>query len=257
MIQADVLWIKLGSKKYPILSVVDTSTKFQEASVLYGERTNDFLHALERGWIRHFGCPTTLITDKGRGFSSDEMLTWTSDINIQHMISPGEAPTRLGIVERRHAVLRKAVEIYMNDLGLQMVDGLRQALAYVLPQVNSTPSVAGFSPAQWVIGYQPAFPGDLLAEGLNPSHLGGNLSFERVLEKRSTAKQALVKADTDQRLRRALLRRYAGSNTLLEPGQACFYWRDARHADLVKIRWLGPATVILREDDPSTGKHHL
>ena len=200
---------------------------------------------------------TTLITDEGRGWASDEMLTWTSDVNIQHMISPGEAHTRLGIVERRHAVLRKAVEIYMNDLGLQTVDGLRQALAYVLPQVNSTPSVAGFSPAQWVIGYQPAFPGDLLAEGLNPSHLGGNLSFERVLEKRSTAKQALVKADTDQRLRRALLRRYAGSNTLLEPGQACFYWRDARHADLVKIRWLGPATVILREDDPSTGKPHL
>ena len=257
VIQADVLWIKLGSKKYPILSVVDTSTKFQAASVLYGERTSDFLHALERGWIRHFGCPTTLITDEGRGWASDEMLTWTSDVNIQHMISPGEAHTRLGIVERRHAVLRKAVEIYMNDLGLQTVDGLRQALAYVLPQVNSTPSVAGFSPAQWVIGYQPAFPGDLLAEGLNPSHLGGNLSFERVLEKRSTAKQALVKADTDQRLRRALLRRYAGSNTLLEPGQACFYWRDARHADLVKIRWLGPATVILREDDPSTGKPHL
>ena len=257
VIQADVLWIKLGSKKYPILSVVDTATKFQAASVLYGERTSDFLHALERGWIRHFGCPTTLITDEGRGWASDEMLTWTSDVNIQHMISPGEAHTRLGIVERRHAVLRKAVEIYMNDLGLQTVDGLRQALAYVLPQVNSTPSVAGFSPAQWVIGYQPAFPGDLLAEGLNPSHLGGNLSFEKVLEKRSTAKQALVKADTDQRLRRALLRRYAGSNTLLEPGQACFYWRDARHADLVKIRWLGPATIILREDDPSTGKPHL
>ena len=29
------------------------------------------------------------------------------------------------------------------------------------------------------------------------------------------------------------------------------------HADLVKIRWLGPATVIFREDDPSTGKPHL
>ena len=257
VIQSDVLWIKLGEKKYPILSVVDTATKFQAASVLYGEKTCDFIHALERGWIRHFGCPTTLISDEGRGWASDDMLSWTSDMNIQHMISPGEAHTRLGIVERRHAVLRKAVEIYMDDLRLQTVDGLRQALAYVLPQINSTPSVAGFTPAQWVVGYQPAFPGDLLAEGLNPSHLGGNRSFEEVLAKRSTAKQAIVKADTDRRLRRALLRRYAGSNTLLEPGQACFYWRDARHADLVKIRWLGPATVVLREDDPSTGKPHL
>ena len=130
-------------------------------------------------------------------------------------------------------------------------------LDYVLPQINSTPSVAGFSPSQWVLGFQPDFPGELLAEGLNPSHLGGNLSFERVLEKRATAKVAIVKADSDRRLRRALLRRYAGSNPLLERGQSCYYWRDARQADLVKIRWLGPATVILREDDPNSGRPYL
>ena len=257
VMQSDVLWVKLSSKKFPILSMVDTSSKFQAAAVLYGERTSDFIHALERGWIRHFGCPQTLITDEGRGWASDDMLAWTSSMNIQHMISPGEAHTRLGIVERRHSVLRKAVEIYMGDLDLHTVDGLRQALAYVLPQINSTPSVAGFSPSQWVLGFQPDFPGELLAEGLNPSHLGGNLSFEQVLEKRATAKVAIVKADADRRLRRALLRRYAGSNTLLEPGQSCYYWRDARQADLVKIRWLGPATVILREDDPTSGRPHL
>ena len=129
VMQSDVLWVKLSSKKFPILSMVDTSSKFQAAAVLYGERTSDFIHALERGWIRHFGCPQTLITDEGRGWASDDMLAW----NIQHMISPGEAHTRLGIVERRHSVLRKAVEIYMGDLDLHTVDGLRQALAYVLP----------------------------------------------------------------------------------------------------------------------------
>ena len=203
VMQSDVLWVKLSSKKFPILSMVDTSSKFQAAAVLYGERTSDFIHALERGWIRHFGCPRTLITDEGRGWASDDMLAWTSSMNIQHMISPGEAHTRLGIVERRHSILRKAVEIYMDDLDLHTVDGLRQALAYVLPQINSTPSVAGFSPSQWVLGFQPDFPGELLAEGLNPTHLGGNLSFEQVLEKRATAKVAIVKADSDRRLRRA------------------------------------------------------
>jgi len=136
----------------------------------------------------------------------------------------------------------------MDDMKLSSVNGLKEALAYTLPQINSTPSVAGYSPSQWVIGYQPGFPGDLLAEGLNPCHLDGSISFEQQLEKRSAAKQALVKADADRRLRRALLRRYAGTNVVLEPGQTCFYWRDARHGDLVKIRWLGPAKVILRED---------
>ncbi len=248
-IQADVLWIKLQEKKIPILSVVDSTTKFQAGAVIYGERTSDFVHALERGWIRHFGPPTTLVTDEGRGWASDEMLAWTSSHNIHHLISPGEAHTRLSLVERRHAILRKAVEIYMDDLGLTSIDGLRQALAYVLPQVNSNPNVAGFSPAQWVLGFQPNFP--------DPGHLDGSATFEQVLGRRPTAKQALTQADSDRRLRRALLRRYAGTNSVLEPGQNCFYWRDARHGDMVKIRWLGPAKVVLREDDPNSGKPSL
>ena len=256
IIQSDVLWLKLGGKKIPVLSMVDTATKYQAGAVIYGEKTSDFLHALERCWIRHFGCPSVLVTDEGRGWASDEMMTWTANHNVQHMISPGEAHTRLALVERRHAVLRKSVEIYMDDLKLTSIDGLRQALAYVLPQINSTPTVAGFSPSQWVLGFQPNFPGDLLAEGLNPSHLDGLVSFEQHLERRTAAKQALIKADTDRRLRRALLRRYAGTNVVLEPGQTCFYWRDARHGDLVKIRWLGPAKVILREDDEA-GKPSL
>ena len=256
-LQADVLWFKLKDKKVPVLSMVDSATKFQAGAVIYGERSSDFIHALERGWIRHFGPPTTLVSDEGRGWASDEMLAWTSSHNIQHLIAPGEAHTRLSLVERRHAILRKAVEIYMDDLGLTSIDGLRQALAYVLPQVNSNPNVAGFSPAQWVLGFQPKFPGDLTSEGLNPGHLDGSATFEQVLQSRASAKQALTKADADRRLRRALLRRYAGTNTALEPGQNCFYWRDARHGDLVKIRWLGPAKVVLREDEPSSGKPSL
>ena len=255
-LQCDVMWIKLQEKKFPILSMVDVATKYQAAAVIYGERSQDYLHALERGWIRHFGCPQVLVTDEGRGWASDEMLNWTSSMNIKHNMAPGEAHTRLSLVERRHAVLRKAIEIYMADLGLSTVDGIRQAVAYVLPQVNSSPTVAGFSPSQWVLGFQPNFPGDLTSEGLSPVQLSGVANFELTLERRSAAKQALVKADVDRRLRRALLRRYAGQNVVLHPGQTCFYWRDARQADLVKIRWLGPALVVLREDD-SEGKPNV
>lgn len=255
-LQCDVMWIKLQEKKFPILSMVDVATKYQAAAVIYGERSQDYLHALERGWIRHFGCPQVLVTDEGRGWASDEMLNWTSSMNIKRNMAPGEAHTRLSLVERRHAVLRKAIEIYMADLGLSTVDGIRQALAYVLPQVNSSPTVAGFSPSQWVLGFQPNFPGDLTSEGLSPVQLSGVANFELTLERRSAAKQALVKADADRRLQRALLRRYAGQNVVLHPGQTCFYWRDARQADLVKIRWLGPALVVLREDD-SEGKPNV
>ena len=67
--------------------------------------------------------------------------------------------------------------------------------------------------------------------------------------RRNAAKSALQQADTDHRLRRALLRRYASANIRLAVGQTCFYWRNAQQADLVKIRWRGPAKVLMVEDD--------
>ena len=243
-IQADVVWFKIDKLKVPVLSIVDEATKYQAAMVIYGERSTDFKHALERAWIRHFGPPATLVTDEGRGWASDDFSTWTSDLMISHEIAPGEAHTRLSMVERRNAILRKAAEIYMHDLELQSADGLRQALAHVVPQLNAAPSVSGFSPAQWLLGHQPRLPGELLSDSLAPSHLGSNSSFEENLARRAIAKKAIIEAETDRKLRRALLRKYRGLNVPLTPGQLCYYWRDARQPDLRKIRWCGPARVI-------------
>ena len=248
VIQADVMWIKVNDQKIPILHVIDLASKFQEATVVNGEKSADFIKALERRWFRIFGIPRQLTTDEGRGWASDDMKEFLADLGITHNMAPGEAHTRLGAVERRHQMLRKAVEIFLDDRGLSSKEGIKTALSYVIPQMNSMCTVAGFSPAQWVLGYQPQFSGDLLTEELAPSQLGGSQTFEEILSLRTSAKMALVRADEDQRLRRALLRRYAGTNVTLQPGQQCWYWRDARASDLVKIRWLGPARVILRED---------
>lgn len=141
----------------------------------------------------------------------------------------------------------------MADLNVHGPDGLRMALTYVLPQLNAQPTVAGYSPSQWVLGYQPSVGGLLISDQITPTHLSGSQSFEEALMRRNAAKSAIVQADTDQRLRRALLRRYAGENLRLSVGQTCFYWRDAQQGDLVKIRWQGPAKVLMVEDD-SDGK---
>ena len=174
---------------------------------------------MERCWVRHFGVPRTLWTDEGRGWCSDEFANWTTQNDVTHEVSPGEAHTRLSIVERRHQVLRKSVEVFLHDMSLT-VDGIKRSLVYVLPQLNSHPSVAGFSPAQWVLGKQPALAGELLGEHVNPRHLQGDQAFEEVLHNRAMAKTAIIQAETDRKLRRALL-----------------------------FRWLGPARVLLREDD--------
>ena len=245
-IQADVMWIKSGENKFPILSVVDEGTKYQAAQLVNGETSDDFIQSLERHWLAHFGPPQRLVTDEGRGWLSIQFEQWSDEQGIHHVVAAGEAHEQLALVERRHAVLRKAVDIFLLDHGVDGAKAIRTALVYIVPQMNNTPSVSGYSPAQWVLGQSPQFPGELLSTHLTPVHLGE--SFEAELSKRAVAKMAIVQAETDQKLRRALLRKYAGTNVQLSPGQKCYYWRDGQAGSLVKIRWKGPAVVILRED---------
>ena len=105
------------------------------------------------------------------------MMVWTDEHSIRHDVAPGEAHTRLSLVERRHAVLRKSIEIFMQDLKLQGADGIRSALTYVVPQQNAQPTVSGYSPAQWLLGYQPQVNGPLTSDQITPVHLAGGRSF--------------------------------------------------------------------------------
>ena len=78
--------------------------------------------------------------------------------------------------------------------------------------------------------------------------------FENNLERRAAAKIALTTADADSKLRRALGRRYQGQNKEFKLGERVWFWRDARQGLLNKIRWLGPAHVIMREEYPDSRK---
>ena len=160
VLQADVMWLRRGSQKYAVMSMVDSATRYTAAVLIRSEHTDNYIKALERAWIAHFGTPGSLLTDEGRGWLSTQMDEWTSAHNIKHVVSPGEAHERLALVERRHAVIRKSVEVYLDDMKVDGPAGIQEALCYIVPQLNSTPGVAGFSPAQWVLGYQPSLAGD-------------------------------------------------------------------------------------------------
>ena len=250
------MWLKSGQNKFPILSILDSATKYQAVSLLQAERTDCLVEALKRCWIAHFGPPAELLTDEGRGWLSDDFTNFTDEHSIQHTVAPGEAHERLSLVERRHAVLRKSCELYLKETGQEGGNAVRESLIYVVPQLNAQPNASGYSPSQWLLGQQPQFPGDLLNTALSPLHLEGSKGFEEELQKRAIARMAIIQTDVDRKLRRGLLRRYFGNSAQFQPGQLCFYWRDARAPDLVKIRWKGPARVLMREDD-SEGRPQL
>ena len=195
VIQADVFYLKPADRKFAVMNIVDVGTKFMAAFALYEETSKSYITALEKMWIRHFGPPKKLITDEGRPWLGGPMESWTSALGIDHQVVPGETHERLSLVERRHAVLRRACEVYMDDRKLNDAAGIKEALCYVIPQQNATPSVAGSTPSPWVLGFRPEMS-HLLDSNLNAAQLAGNNhSFEENLERRTAAKMALASAE--------------------------------------------------------------
>ena len=261
-VQADTLWLKIHtdgpnstSKKpraVPILVISDATTRFAAARLLPDETAKSFVQALERSWIRHFGPMKTLQVDEHRSWASDTMKDWSSEQSIQLMISPGQAHERLAIIERRHHVIRKALELFLMDSGDFTSEGIIQAINYIIPQVNRMPNVQGYSPLQWTLGHNPHIPGLLMEENLQMPQLHPTQAFKQKLTYQSMATQVIAKANNDDRLRRALLRQHAGSQANLHTGDLCYYWRDAPHQGHAgpKILWRGPATIVMMEHQP-------
>ena len=115
-VQADTMWLKIHRENkvraLPILIMSDTTTRLVSARLLPDEQTTSFQSALERTWIRHFGPMEILQVDEHRGWASDSMKEWCAQHHIEIVISPGQAHERLAILERRHQVIRRALELF-------------------------------------------------------------------------------------------------------------------------------------------------
>ena len=259
-VQADTLWLKVqpaadsGTKvrAFPILVISDATTRLCAARLLPDETPESFQKGLERAWIRSFGPMRLLQVDEHRSWASDHIKTWSGHHSIQLMISPGQAHERLAIIERRHQVIRRSLDLFLLESKDYTPDGIINALNYVIPQVNRMPNVQGYSPLQWTLGYNPHVPGLLMEEELNPTQLHPTEAFRLKLNYQQVATKAITQANNDDRLRRALLRRYSGVKHSLQTGDLCYYWRDVVNNSRPgpKISWKGPATIVMIEREP-------
>ena len=59
---------------------------------------------------------------------ADAFITWAENHDIELKISPGQVHIRTSVVERRHQLLRRAVQIYINNNEIAGVDALHDAL---------------------------------------------------------------------------------------------------------------------------------
>ena len=166
---------------------------------------------------------------------------------------PGQY-TRLAILERRHQVIRRAIELYVADQEQGDVlqpyeprERLIQALCYVIPQINRGTNVRGYSPVQWVLGYTPHVPGLLTEESLELPKLDPSDKFLQKLQRQKKAANAIFSTDVDVLLRRAFNRKFTGQLIVFQLGDIYYYYRDGPGGIGPKRRWKGPARVVMVE----------
>ncbi len=82
-----------------------------------------------QAWFRPYGKPHMLQHAETRPFCDEEVRLYLERRGIKLQVAPSEARARLGIIERRHMVLRSAVETYMDDSNLEKThEAVREAV---------------------------------------------------------------------------------------------------------------------------------
>ena len=110
-----------------MLTILDQATRFIAVRILHSEKATGFVKGMERSWIRHFGVPKFLRVDEAKGWSSQHVREWCADHGMTLEVAPAEAHSWLGACKRRHQVVRRALELYMDDQGARTVQNLAEA----------------------------------------------------------------------------------------------------------------------------------
>ena len=96
-------------------------------------------------FIPYFGCPNTLVTDKGRENINSEIKLLTSTLNIKHIVSTTHHPQSNGLVERRQQMISSLMRKTCEDIASQKNWHLK--IPNLQTIINSSVSSSrGFSP---------------------------------------------------------------------------------------------------------------
>ncbi|XP_068220206.1 uncharacterized protein [Palaemon carinicauda] len=130
-----------GSGRY-LLSIVDRSTRWLEATPMSEETTHACAEALLSSWIRRFYVPDDIMTDRGSAFLSEIWLSLANLMGMTLQSTTANNPAANGMVERTHHTFKAALMASCMDEHWKaqfswLLLGLRTA-----PRADSEPSPA-------------------------------------------------------------------------------------------------------------------
>ncbi len=140
-----------------IFTIVDRTTRWPEAVPLSATAAADCAQALLVGWMRCFGVPSTITSNRGPQFTSSLRAALCNLLSIKHSPTTAYHPQANGLVERFHWRLKDALR--PRAAG----PAWAAHLPWVMLGIRTAWREEGYlSPAEAVFGSQPLLLGQFL-----------------------------------------------------------------------------------------------
>ena len=233
----------------PVLHLIDVFTRYSASTVVRNKNPKVILDSIFKIWISIFGTPEMFISDNGGEFANYEFTSMGEKFNIRVTTTAAESPWANGVCERYNAVIGEMAEKILDDVQCS-VD---VAVAWANSAKNSLSTVHGFSPAQLVFGFNPMLPS---TQNDKPPALSSEEAYSDLVEENlralKSARAAMIKTESSERIRRALNHRVRASNDIKYLNGDLVYFK--RKDDK---QWHGPASVIGQDGQMVLVRHHF
>ena len=221
-----------------ILYFIDIFTRYQVATVVKSKEASEIVKAFTLKWLPIFGRINRILTDNGTEFSNEEMREVASQLDIKLDTTGAYSPWQNGIVERNHYSTDVIIHSVMRDYPKMK---LEVALAWAVTAVNGMTNVRGFSPYQLVFGKQMKLPNILEDPPPAWEEPERSKTLLDTLQAIHATREAYIKAERCDRIKRALRAKIRIADTIYENGDLVYFKKETENT------WRGPAKVVFQD----------
>ena len=220
-----------------ILYIIDSFTNFKAARFISSKKGEVVVEALMLEWIKFFGPPRYIQSDRGKEFLNQHLQTFCSIHGIRMTTTASYTPNANGKIERSHAVLDKMIEkMCTADKDLKP----NIALCWAVQASNCLDLVQGISPFTLVFGRNPQHPA--MTDPGDPEQMS-DVSVKLAEQYRTMliARETYTSLEAEGAVRKALQARVYTDHTKIQVGDWIYYRTN------VTRYWCGPIKVLQKE----------